>query len=757
MPLALPLFSFGWTNPAMLAWLTAAAVPLLIHLWSRRNYREVSWAAMEYLLAATKRRTRRFLFEQWLLLAVRTALVALIVLAVAEPYWQRPGLALAVKGNTHRMLVLDGSYSMAYQPTDKTRFDRAKELARQIVGQSPQGDAFTLVVMSSPQRVVVAAPALDPAEIIREIDALRLPQTTADLPATVAAIRQVVDGAQRENPRLTHHEIYFLTDMQRITWAPKLSATAAAEFLEQSQTLADTAMLYLIDLGQPSAENLAVTRLRAADSLLTIGQDVQLDAEIKNFGRQSRRRQPVELLVDGRRVEQKEVDVAPNATATARFAYRFDTPTDHAVEVRAMGDALDVDNHRYLAAPVRQAIRVLCIEGRPSGRSFRGAADYLAVALSPQPQKTGAALVQAEVATESALLDRNLAGYDCLFLCNVAQFTASEAHALDAYLRGGGSLVFWLGDRVVSDRYNRELGGAGQGRGTAPFFGEKSPSRGKPSSENMDLTASVQRVLPATIGPLSERPQLRLDPLEFRHPILRAFRGRGEASLLTTPVFKYFKLTLPETSRVQTVLALANGDPLIVEESVRRGRVLLVATSAEPSWSALPLWPSFVPLVQEMVAYCARGQLEQRNLTVGEPLEAATAAPSAESPTIRTPDGRAHSLQRHAVGDDSSLVYADTWQNGIYRVKFGPPADHEELFALNVNTIESDLSQVDPDELRAGVWSGVPFVHQTSWRDLTPTVRGGPLSDGSRLHIDLLYAVLGFLLLETLLAWRMGR
>ena len=129
--------------------------------------------------------------------------------------------------------------------------------------------------------------------------------------------------------------------------------------MQQTEELAQTATLFLIDLGQPAAENLAVTSLRAADPLMTVGRSVQLEAELKNFGRQARQRQPVELLVDRRRVEQKEVDIGPGGTASVRFSYRFDAPGDHAIEVRAPGDALDVDNHRFLAAPVRQAIRVL--------------------------------------------------------------------------------------------------------------------------------------------------------------------------------------------------------------------------------------------------------------------------------------------------------------------------------------------------------------------------------------------------------------
>lgn len=727
MPPLSPLFAFGITNLPMLGWLAVAAVPILIHLWSRRKYREMSWAAMEYLLAAVQHQSRRLRFEQWLLLAIRTALVVLIVLAVAEPYAERSGFAVTSNGHTHRLLVLDGSYSMGYQPTDKTRFERAKELARQIVEESPQGDGFTLVLMSSPPRVVVGTPALEPNEIVQEIDNLRLQHTSADLPATIAAIRQVVESVGRENPRLAQHEVYFLTDLQRITWAPKLPDAAAAEFQRQTADLSQSATLFLIDLGQPQAENLAVTNLRALDPVITVDRPVQLEVELQNFGHQPRNRQPVELLVDRRRIDQKLVDVAAEGVASVQFSHQFESADDHAVEIRAVGDALDVDNHRFLAVPVRQAIRALCINGRPSGTPFHGATDYLAVALAPQDVH---ALVQAEVAPESALLDRNLGGYDCVFFCNVAQFTASEASVLDAYLQGGGSLVFFLGDQVLPDRYNSELGGAGEGG---------------------------SHILPAEIGALDDKPQVRLDPLGYRHPILHPFRGRGEASLLTTPVLKHFKLTIPDDSAAKTVLALANGDPLVVEEPIHRGRVVLVATSAEPSWNAMPLWPSFVPLVQEIVAWCAGGRLKQQNLMVGEPLDAPIAASAAEAPlSVLGPDGRSHRAQLHTAGDYSALSYADTTQSGIYVAQCGPPLDRKEIFAVNLDTVESDLTQIDPEELRNDVWPGIPFVHQTSWEDLGSTGPGVPLRRGSRLHVSLLYAVLALLFLETFVAWKTG-
>ncbi len=682
----------------MLGWLAVAAAPILIQLLSRRKYRETPWAAMEFLRAAVQRRSRRIRFEQWLLLAVRTLLIVLVVSAVAEPYVDSSGMALSPGQGVHRVLVFDGSFSMAYKPADKTRFDRAKELARRIVEESSQSDAFSLMLMSRRPRAIVNA-ALDRAAILREIDDLRLPHERAELPPAIAQLRRLVAETREQSPRLDRHEVYFLTDLQRTTWAPKLSETAQAEFLRQTSELANSAALIVLDVGRPHADNLAVVDLRPVDPPVLAGRVASLRVSLKNFGRRARPRQNVDLLVDGRRIARKEVDVSPGGSAEVEFSYLFDAPGDHSIEVVAPGDALDIDNHRFLALPVRREIRVLCIDGRPSGERFQGAADYLAVALAPREQLSGNAGFRVETAAESALLERNLADYDCLFLCNVARFSAGEAHALSAYLQGGGGVVFFLGDRVRAESYNRELGVAGQGR------------------------AGGAEILPARLGEVVYRPQFRLDPLGFRHPILQAFRGRGQSGLLTTPIFNYFKLSPPNDSSATTVLALADGDPLIVERRVGQGRVVLVATSAEPGWSALPLWPSFVPLVQEIAAFCAADRLQQCNVM---------------------------------VGDRAALSFADTAQSGIHVVRLDPPPGDERMFAVNVDPLESDLARIELEELRAEVWPEVPFQHQTVWQDLDTATVGGTDRSESGLHVVLLYCVLGLLLADTFFSWKFG-
>ncbi len=286
----------------------------------------------------------------------------------------------------------------------------------------------------------------------------------------------------------------------------------------------------VVDLGQEDAENLAVTSLTAEAAICHNGPRGRLRAQIRNFGAQPRPHHLVEFHVDGRRVKETYVDVPPGEQATASFAHRFDGPGDHVVEVRLGPDLLDVDNHRWHSVPVKDRLRVLCVNGKPATSPMSGATDYLALALNPDAGDPSVpSVVQPEVIPESALLERDLARYDCVFLCNVAQFTASEARVLDGVLKRGGGLVFFLGDQVLADRYNRELAGEQE-----------------------------VRVLPARLGEVVAEPQyhFRFDPLDYRHPLVQVFQGREQSGLLSTPVYKYFQLQVDPKSQRRSRVGL---------------------------------------------------------------------------------------------------------------------------------------------------------------------------------------------------------
>jgi hypothetical protein len=398
---------------------------------------------------------------------------------------------------------------------------------------------------------------------------------------------------------------------------------------------------------------------------------------------------------------------------------------------------------------VRQAIRVLCVDGRPAGDPRKSSVFNLSLALSSRSDPNIRSPIEFEVAAENAVLERDLAKYDCLVLSDVAQFTASEARVLDNYLLHGGSLVFFLGDRVLADNYNSIL------------------------------AAEPRQILPARLMAVAKNPGGGLDPLDYRHPIVQKFRNQEKAQLLQSPIDKYFKVKLAETapggaqrspavhgesrkpqtpsrSAAEVVLALGNGDPLIVAQAVRRGRVVLVTTSADTSWGLLPLWGTYEPLVKEILGWCTAGQAQPRNVEVGDPLESALAAASnLMNVSVERPGGQIRSVPLEVQGDYRLWRYDDTWTSGIYTAHFGSPISQNRLFAVNLLTAESDLAAISREELKNEVWPGVSLGYETSWQGAAAAL---PLPSGSsgELHVDLLYAVVALLLLETLFAWRFG-
>ena len=109
---ATPLLAF-FESPAMLGWMAAASAPLIIHLLNKRKFQESSWAAMQFLLAAMRKNSRRVLIEQWLLLALRTLIILLFVLAAAQPGLRSIGLTTPTAERTHRIVVVDQCWPFA--------------------------------------------------------------------------------------------------------------------------------------------------------------------------------------------------------------------------------------------------------------------------------------------------------------------------------------------------------------------------------------------------------------------------------------------------------------------------------------------------------------------------------------------------------------------------------------------------------------------------------------------------------------------
>src|SRR3954454_531650 len=137
-------------NALMLAGVAAAVLPTVIHLLSRSRYRTVDWGAMMFLDGAAPHRERPRRFTQITLLLVRTALVALLALALARPV-VRGAHAGPVRGQrTVAVVLLDCYASIASDDNGHACMALAMAAARQTL-KFHKGDGLALVLMGRDQ------------------------------------------------------------------------------------------------------------------------------------------------------------------------------------------------------------------------------------------------------------------------------------------------------------------------------------------------------------------------------------------------------------------------------------------------------------------------------------------------------------------------------------------------------------------------------------------------------------------------------
>lgn len=726
------VLAFGWGAPALLWWLALAAAPVIIHLLSKRRHRETEWAAMRFLLEAVRKNSRRLRIEQLILLAVRMLILILVVIALAQLLLDDLVGFLRPRQPAHKIIVIDASASMGLVSRDETLFERARQTARAIAEQGRPGDVFNLVRLSNiPPTVIIPALAYEPVKVVEEIEQMTLPHGTADLPGCLEKIANLLKLA----PEVPQKDVFFISDFQRTSWSggPEEDAARIKGLLKQ---IDGAARLVLIDVGQMEAANVAVTSLESLDPFVTPARPAPLRAAIRNFGAERVTGRQLELVVDEKVAEQRIVDLAAGAETVESFSVPFAYGGERRVQVRLQKDALPVDDQRWLVVPVKDRVRVLCVNGGNARSATGKATDYLELALSPggaglRSSAAGAdrSRIEPTVISEGELQGFDLAGYDCIFFCNVHRFTEQEAQVIETYLQGGGGVVWCLGDQASSENYDQVL--FRQGTGCLP-------------ARLADRRGDAER----------RETSFEFDPGDFSHPIVNAFQGNPDAGLERTQTFAYFQATLPAGNNSRVALAFDTGDPAIVERPFGRGRSILVTTSVDEQWGTWPLWPSFLPLVHEMVHFAVSGRWGDRQKLVGEALTEVFPATAVDVEVgVESPDGQTHLAHVEHEESLSQFRYEHTGESGVYAVNFAPPVARSELFAVNVDPRESHLAKYLHDELATEILAGLDFTYLTNWPGEAPSPDSAPATPHGGLSRWILYVLLYLMFTEQLLAW----
>ena len=176
------------------------------------------------------------------------------------------------------------------------------------------------------------------------------------------------------------------------------------------------------------------------------------------------------------------------------------------------------------------------------------------------------------------------------------------------------------------------------------------------------------------------------------------FRAPRSGNFAAVPIYQYRKVTPAKDAQV---LAKFDGTaPAVLDRRVGTGRVLLWASALDISWSDLPTRGVFVPFVHQSLRYLASYSEARPWLTVGQVLDASTAALKKDTAqrVVLTPSGKRVPLQ-----DEGSEVMELT-ESGFYELR---ARDKDVVVvAANVDPSEADLTPMDPKDIAVAAVSG---------------------------------------------------
>lgn len=721
-----PIPAFGFDSPWLLTGLVLAAIPILIHLFFRRPHREIPWAATRFLLAATRKQAPRIRLEQWILLAVRVLLLILVVLALARPRDDRAGAPRATNTKLppgrQIILVLDASYGMAHAIDGESRFDRARAALQEVIDSAQAGDSFQLVRMTNiGQKMVISEPSFQASAVSSTLAEQEISFGRATPLETLQAIESLLESNVATGPR----EVVIASDFQQIDWRPTNATRGAWQRVIQS--ISQQASIVLADVARASADNQTVTSLELDGSFLRTGQVARFSSLISRSAAEPLRNQRVELFIDGLPSGTETFSLAPNQQTTVSLQDMLGEPGEHAVETRIPPDALAIDNSRFLAITVKDQLRVLLVDGKFGAPAQQSSTYFLERALAPR--STDSANNESDflptVIGESELPAMTLRDFDAVVLSNLEWLTEREIRRLRAFVEAGGGLMIALGDQIRPEAYNRVLGGP---EGLLPVTFQT--VQGNPDNPEQAIAFST-----ATL----------------EHPIVLPFAGNPGTGLETDFVLAYSRISIDPRASVARVLDFESGDPAIVAEELGMGRVVLLTTSVDLSWAGP--WPqigrSYLPLIHEMLRFAATGSQSARRVRVGEPLvwRIAERIPGLEV-QLRGPGEFSRDLPLRVTPNGSEVRFDETMAPGVYTFTIGAPLHMRQMFAVNVDPAEGDLTPLSVEERD----SLLPGTMARDASDLTSTA--SPLAHQWPWSRWLLAATLALLLTEQVMAWR---
>lgn len=402
-----------------IAGLAAAAGPVVIHLFNRRRFRVVPWAAMDFLREALQRRRRVLHLRDLILLLLRMAALFTFGCALARPFlrgrlglasgllfaglclaaglsaaaaavWteprrQRPALAACAasilglsglfvwvgthtpsaatrttsRSPVHAIVVVDNSRSMGTASTAGSRLDRAKSRVEALLDALPADSRISLIALAGTVEPLPADPLRSKDDARRALHRVDVVDQTGALPPGLEAAAAACTAAAD----LPAKHVVVVSDLQAATW----------DDFDWQPWFARLPGLQLATVVEEPASNVWIADLNLEEGIAGIEAPSRITARLRADGPQADTTVQAVLSVDGVEVATQAVALTPGQTREVEFLHQFEVAgkpgrpqwSQVTLEVQAeshLADPLPRDNQRTLMVPVMASLPVIFVD-----------------------------------------------------------------------------------------------------------------------------------------------------------------------------------------------------------------------------------------------------------------------------------------------------------------------------------------------------------------------------------------------------------
>jgi len=628
----------NFLNPVILLGLSLAALPIIIHFFTRTKSKTIKFGTLRFLKELQQKQIRRLKLRQWLLLLLRTLIIVLLVLGFARPSLKSN--ATQADAATAMAIIIDTSYSME---ADAALFQQAKAVANQILSVFQPGDQ--LFILSTRDTL-----SLEQTKAFHSIDAAGDRIQGLEIQNMTLPLTAVVDFAQKLllESNNVNKELFILSDFQETALAD-----TSIQHSENIRTFA-------VPMQAERTKNLSIDKLEFVTTIIEKDKPITIRADLSNNGDQDQENALVQIFLNEQRIAQTAVDVQGDAIVSENFNFAAEKSGMSRGYLELEDDDMLRDNRYYFTFTVPEQIHVALFTETPYD------ARYLKMALDPTIAQD---FFKVDSYAAARLGYTDFSQFDVVFISGVKSIGQQAAERLSTFVKSGGGLIVAVDENSNLDDYNTTF---------MPVFG-----------------------LPSFSGTLGQANQnetyFSIRDVDLQHPIFSGFFEKQNTDI-TRPLY-FSAAALAADHGVQPIITFSNNAPYLFEKSVT-GRLLFFTSGFNKKDNDLPLRTLFAPLVTRCITYAGAAHIGDHTLLhIGDVIQTRLAfADASQSLEIFRPDGMYDRISANVQSTGAFVRYSRTDVPGIYTLE----ADGEALaqWAVNVDTKESRLTPVTEQEIQ---------------------------------------------------------